>query len=193
MSLTTPRATRSLCFLSDANVIIACHELGVWQSLLRACRVYTTDYIARNEAKYFVSARRQRQAITLGSDIEQGRLSAVSATLPELDAIHRLLDNMVLQGLDPGELEALALVKSGRIPEARFCTGDRAAIRALALMGEQGHGISLEAVLIQAGSARLVSRLQYCFTVDCFSRELTEGALDRVAGKGLRKGHRASP
>ncbi len=188
--MTTPRTTRSLCFLSDANVIIACHELGVWPQLLRVCRVYTTDYIARNEARYFVSRHRGRRSIVLEDDIQSGRLSTVSATVEELKDIHGIFDDLVWRGLDQGELEALAVINAGRVPEAKFCTGDRAAIRALALMGEQGRGISLEAVLTQAGSAHLVPKLQYCFTENCFSRELTDGVLDSVAGKGLRKGRR---
>ena len=30
----TAKTTRPLCVLSDANVIIKCHELGIWEGML---------------------------------------------------------------------------------------------------------------------------------------------------------------
>ena len=30
----TAKTTRPLCLLSDANVIIKCHELGIWEGML---------------------------------------------------------------------------------------------------------------------------------------------------------------
>ena len=186
MASMTVKATKKLtCALLDAVIIIEAHALGIWQKLLHKVQVLVPSTVVRNEAFYFdTKIGKRRKAIQISKSIKAGEITEVAATATELRGLQTIFDYATLQGLDPGELEALALMNSIRIEDALFCTADGAAIRALALMGHSHLGISFAKLLRQVGLQRSLDR-QY--NEDFFRYHLTKGQQDRITGTGLRE------
>lgn len=173
------------CVLLDAMIIIEAHELGIWDSLLRKVEVLIPSTIIHAEAFYFHSkTSRRRKAILLNEAVVSGLVTEVTASAADILAVQKLFDVSTLGGLDSGEFEALALINTARMKGALFCTAEKAAIRALALMGYAEAGISLEKLLTQIG---LQQKLDSQFTEDFFKHFLKKGKQDRVTGSGLRK------
>ncbi len=56
-------------------------------------------------------------------------------------------DRVFVFGLDDGEIESLALIKSGKLKDTLFCSSDGPAIQALAMIGHSNAGISMETLL----------------------------------------------
>jgi hypothetical protein len=119
----------------------------------------------------------------LSQSVSSGKIAEMAATGTELRRLQNILDYATLQGLHPGEREALAIINSDRT-EGTFCTADGAAIRALALLGHRESGISLEALLSKVG---LQKPLDQHFREDFFKKHLDRGAQDRITGIGLKK------
>ena len=186
MALMTVKATRRLTsVLLDAVIVIEAHALGIWSNLVGKVDILVPSTVVRDEAFYFNSKKREKRlAIQISKSIKDGEIMEVAATAEELRSLEGIFDNATLQGLDPGELEALALLKSGKIKGALFCTADGAAIRALALMGHSELGISLERLLQEVGLQKPLDR-QY--KEDFFRYHLTRGQQDRITGIGLKK------
>ena len=79
-----------------------------------------------------------------------GTIEILDASLEELGAATARLDRVMVEAIDEGELEALALLLCRGIPH-RFCTGDLPAVRALCHLGLHDRGVSFEQVLREAG------------------------------------------
>jgi hypothetical protein len=174
----TVRTMKPLCVLSDANVIIKSHELDVWASLLTQCQMFTTEIIARNEALFF--GRRKKFRIDLSSYISSGDLKVLSASTDDIDKLQEILSiEFCASSLHAGELEALALVGTGKVGDALFCTSDGPAIQALAALNVQNIGISFEELLKRTGFSE--KRLEYRFTEAYFRKNLTEGKFMLIA------------
>jgi hypothetical protein len=186
MALMTVKATRKLTsVLLDAVIVIEAHALGIWSNLVGKVEILIPSTVVRDEAFYFNSKKKEKRlAIQISKSIKDGEIKEVSATAEDLRSLGGIFDNATLQGLDPGELEALALLKSCKIGDILFCTADGAAIRALALMGNSELGISLERLLQKVGLQNPLTR-QY--KEDFFRYHLTKGQQDRITGIGLKK------
>ena len=180
------KATRKLGYvLLDANVIIEAYALDVWNKLLDKIKAVVPSSVVQDEAFYFDKKKSgKRLAIDLNKFIDSGRILEVAATAIELQNLRKIFDDLTLEGLDPGELEALALLNSGRLKGAIFCTADKAAIRALALMGHFESGISMEELLRICG---LQKPLDLQYKRKFFEEQLAIGNQNRIAGFGLRK------
>jgi hypothetical protein len=176
--------TQRLRFVLDAVVVIKAHELGIWELLVERAQVLVPATVVRDEAFYFdTEPGEKRYAIKLKDLIDSGKIIEEAASVAELKNLHDIFDSITLEGLDPGETEALAIVKSGRLGEVFFCTSDKAAIRALALMGCSEHGISFEELLKRYG---LQKTLDPQYTQDFFNYHLSKGKQDRITGVGLK-------
>ncbi len=116
---------------------------------------------------------------------DPGHLEEVSATVEEMTDIYARFDSAFSSGLHPGETEGLALLLAGRIPEARYCTADAAAIQALAVLGFSDRGVSLETLL--AGK-RTRCPLERQFLEDFLQRHLSQGLQNRITGAGMARG-----
>lgn len=184
----TAKTTRPLCVLSDANVIIKCHELGIWGSLLTQCEMLTTEIIGRTESLYF-EAKRQKAAIDLSGDIESGDLGILSASTEDLLGLYSVLSRGFMdESLHGGEREALALIHAGKASNALFCSADGLAIQGLAMLSAESTGISLERLLQNIGFAR--HKLEPWFGEKYFRKHVTQGKLNLVGGIGTAKGFR---
>ena len=186
MVLMIAKATRKLGYvLLDANVIIEAYALGVWNKLLDRTKTVIPSTVVQDEAFYFDKKKSgKRLAIDLNEFIDSGRILEVGATATELQNLRNIFDDLTLEGLDPGELEALALLHTSELKGAVFCTADKAAIRALALMGCCESGISMEELLQICG---LQKPLELQYKRKFFEEQLAIGKQNRIAGFGLRK------
>lgn len=184
-SMIAKSTKKSICVLLDAMIIIEIHALGIWNHLLEKTEVLVPSTVVRDEAFYFNTKNsKKRRAIQISQSIESGEIAEVAAKSAELQNLETIFNYATLQGLDPGELEALALINSGRTKDALFCTADAAAIRALALMGHSQLGISLEKLLRKVGLQKPLDR-QY--KENFFRYHLNRGKQDRITGIGLRE------
>jgi len=136
MALMIEIYTQRLRFVLDAVVVIKAHELGIWELLVERAQIIVPAIVVQDEAFYFdIEPGEKRYAINLKDLIDSGKIMEEAASLAELKNLDNIFDSITIEGLDPGETEALAIVKSGRLGEVFFCTSDKAAIGALALMG----------------------------------------------------------
>lgn len=184
MAFTKRRIRKPLQLLLDANVVIEAHCLRVWDPLISRVPVACPATVVDSEALFYCEDEHSvPPSIHLERLVAEGRIAMFEATAEDLGRVATLLTDDVLEGLDPGEAEALALLLVQKAPDHRFCTGDRAAIRALALLGLSERGISFESVLETLG---LQKRLKEPFTEQFFQQALREGQEHRLRGLGLR-------
>lgn len=141
--------------LLDANVVIALHELGVWEQTVDRCEVLLPDAVAQ-EVKYYSTGERQAR-IELESAFHSGSMRAVSVTLERLEEFRRRFRPTFLERLDPGEAEALAYLTLEE-PEASISSADKIVWRTLGVLGMGEQGISLEEILERIGLGRQVDR-----------------------------------
>jgi hypothetical protein len=156
--------------------------------------VVTTSYqivvpsIVSHEAQFYVDERDQRHEIDLQTQVQAGEIEELSASLDELTALQRCFHPDWLEGLHAGEQEALALVLSGTLAEGRFCSGDRVAIQALAALGLDDRGVSLEKALQEIGrSLNRTWRRFHQLTEAYFEAAIAEGNRRRLSGDGLTR------
>jgi hypothetical protein len=146
--------------------------------------MYTTAYIASNEANYFRS-RYSKITIDLGKHIKAGKVKIASASVDDIDDLKGTFSEIFLKTLDPGEIEALALIQTNTIKDAKFCTTDGHAIEALAMLHKSSSGISLEELFLKIGFRRSTSSLHHDCTIDFFKKHMRIGGINLVTRYGL--------
>ncbi len=179
------KSARPLRLLLDADVVIEAHRLGVWEELVARSAVACPGAVVHDEALFYCTDEYSvPTSIHLPSLVAAGRIAMLEATADDLRELAAILTPDALEGLHPGESEALALLLVGKARDHRFSSGDRAAIRALALLGLSERGISFECALDAAGLKKpLPNRLTEPF----FQGALREGQGHRLRGLGLRR------
>jgi hypothetical protein len=174
-----------LKLLLDANIVIQSCRLGVWEVLIERTSVVAPSVVVHTEALFYPEGSKEIPvAINLPLLVSQGKIVEQEAELSDIAAIHQIFDPVTLQGLHPGETEALALVNAGKVPDHLFCSADAAAIQALAMLGHSAFGISLGEILQRVG---LKKPLPEHFSEAFFKRNLTMGQERRITGQGLRR------
>ena len=154
----------------DADIIIHLHRAGLWEAIVTAYQVVIPSIII-DEARFYLDDQERRHPIDLLAQVEARRITQLSASIDELAALCRCLSSDLLEGLHPGELEALALVLSGRYAQGRLCSGDALALTTLSALGYEQRGVSLEEVLQAIGSS--------------LDRRLRENRRRRMTGQGV--------
>ncbi|NOZ79432.1 MAG: hypothetical protein GXP48_09710, partial [Acidobacteria bacterium] len=123
--------TRPKFFLLDAGPVIELHRLG-WERIVAACDLVVPRYVAVEEARFWIREDGSTQMIHLQGDIESGRIHAPEADPETSIEILNIFDPVMREGVDAGELAALAILKSWPSEDRpAFCTGDRLATVAL--------------------------------------------------------------
>jgi hypothetical protein len=164
----------------DANVIIAAHEFGVWEQIIRTHSVHIPSIVIGAEVYYYKKPDGTCEPIDLASQVGKS-IVEVSCTVDELSALSEQLDTVTDQEIHAGEKEALVILN--RTPDAIFCTFDHAAIEVMALLGLSERGVSFEALLKSCG---IKKALQHKHTEDFYRAHLEKGRVNRVQGIGLR-------
>lgn len=162
---------KSLLVILDANVIIDAHRENYWNALVNGHRIHLPTIILRDEAQYFDTGK-GKQSINLSSLISQGLITVISATSAEDLHLQKLVKPSFLPSFDPGEREALALLKSPNYKDFFFCTGDALAIKGLGILGLSTQGASVEKLLELIGNKR---PLKKHFTEEWFQKHLITG------------------
>jgi hypothetical protein len=178
----TARTIKPQCVLLDANIVIEAHTLEIWAELKDRYELILPSVVIIDEARYFKSTKRGSKSIRLGEQIAKGEVQQLTATIEEYGELYKIFASWFLQALDPGETEALALLRANRTPGAFFCTSDAPAIKALAMLGLSQRGISMEMLMSKVGLAK---RLETQFTEDFFTRNIRHGQTARITGEGL--------
>jgi hypothetical protein len=183
----TAKTTKPKCLLLDANVIIKAYELGVWLSLIERVDVIVPSIVVVDEALFYTrKISGVPEEINLRILIDEGKITEMAATAEELSDLYRIFDRVFIEGLHPGESEALALLRAGKVLESRFCTGDAVAIKALAMIRMSDRGIAMEELLAKFGLQR---RLEKQYTSAFFRENIKRGQENLVTGEGLARGY----
>ncbi len=177
------KTTRPKSLLPDADVVIETYNLGVWEGLIAEISVVVPATIVHSEALFFKGRKRSVSGrIHLPALVEQGKIKQVEASAQEVDAVLQRFDRIFRESLHPGEVEALAVLHAGKAPECAFCSGDKTAIRCLAMLGLSDCAISLEEVLDSIG---LRKKLRFQFTKEYLRAQIKIGQQQRITGLGL--------
>ncbi len=132
------KAVRSKLVILDANVIIDMHRNAIWERIVSLYEVHVPSTVANDEAVYFISKDdHQQRDINLHNDITNNRIKILEATTDNIKTLKDKVTDDYFNSIDPGELEAIALLLNGDYDEFKFCTGDKAAIKALTLISRE--------------------------------------------------------
>ena len=105
--------------------------------------------------------------------IQDGKIKEISARPEEMADFSNYFDRVFLFGLDEGEVESLALIKSDKLKDTLLCSSDGPAIQALAMIGHSNAGTSMETLLKKTG---LQKNLDYQFGDEFFNKHITKGS-----------------
>ena len=164
----TKKGTTLKCVLLDANIIIEAYKLGIWEELIERVEFTVSSIVANDEVLFFSKQENKIPTpINLRSLIEEGKINELSATQEEMTSFMEIFDSVFSQRLDPGELESLSLIETGKAGDSMFCTSDAPAIKALAMMGRSDAGISMD-----------MGTITTAYTSIKFAKESISGLLD---------------
>ena len=170
--------------LFDANIIIELYKLGVWEALISKVEVIVPSTVARDEALFHSADEGGIPSpINLSDLLNSGKIKEAIATAEEMAALDNVFDRVFIRGLDPGEAEAIALLHAGSIGDPKFCTADKAAIQALAMINRRELGISMEQILKESG---LQKNIGIQFKTEFLKRWLDKGSQNLITGFGLK-------
>jgi hypothetical protein len=175
--------TKLRFFLLDAVVVIELHKLGLWKGLIANSQVVVPGTIIDKECRYFVTADGQSYPIDLQADVDMGRIVRMDADAEQLLRTADTFPPALREAVDPGELEALALLQDWQDPPPRFCTADRKAIEALCFLDLAELGVSAEEMLHAVGIRR-PGHLERKLSRAAFMAWLEEGRRARIQRHG---------
>ena len=169
--------------LLDTNAVLELHRRDAWSALLPRRPIVVPSIVAHEESFYYERAS-QTIIIDLPSLIAKGEIQELEATPFEMRTVASEFDRVFVEGLHPGEPEAVAILKKNPDDPLRFCTSDKVAIYALVLLNLEEHLVSLEALLREVGLGRPLSPE---FMESYLQRHGEIGAVKRISGDGLRR------
>lgn len=182
--MTNPPTTTPPCrLLLDTTAVLELHRRDAWLVLLQRRTIVVPSIVAHEESFYYERAS-QTIIIDLPSMIGRGEIQELEATPSEMRTAASAFDRVFVEGLHPGELEAIAILKKVADDSLRFCTADKVAIYALVLLNLEERLVSLEAVLREVGLSRPLSPE---FMDAYLQRHREIGVVKRITGDGRRK------
>lgn len=136
--------------LLDADVIIAFHSFNLWNGIVKNYEVYVASTVAREEVKHYPDQDHNRIPLDLLPHIKKGTIKEISALSQDLKGlIDKLKPSKI--GLDPGELESIAVMAENKVEGLKICVIDKSAIMALSYLELENKAISCEEALINSG------------------------------------------
>ncbi len=173
--------TKPKFFLLDAGPVIELHRLSIWKKVLEEAEILIPGTVCDKEVRYWDTGAGVQRPINLKHDVDAGRVHVKHATAAAMAETSALLD--LATRADPGELEALTLLRQYGEGAPIFCTADHLATVILCLLSMSHLGISLESLLAQLGLGRT---LDWRFSESAFRQWLADGKERLVRGEGLR-------
>jgi len=167
--------------LPDADVIIDLHRLNVWNNVIAKNKIYISSIILRQEVHFYEDCNGIRHYIDLlknaGSLFQE-----ISISAEDLKIFSQQFDRVFEGELHSGEKEALKILQDNN--DFLFCTCDKAAIKAIALLGKKEQGISFEKLLKSSG---LTKKIELKHTEKYFRKYLDEGSIMRIQSCGIKR------
>ncbi|MEO7716837.1 MAG: hypothetical protein ABIY70_11575 [Capsulimonas sp.] len=139
--------TKFRLLLLDANVIFYLFSHGLWDAVLKVCDVHLSA-IVKDECQYYEDDEGVRHNIDWSK--YAGRITLHDVTLDQVSALRSKVGATILERLDAGEEELLALLDHS-FDDFKICSGDTIVFRTLPVLGRSEQGISLEEVLAGCG------------------------------------------
>jgi hypothetical protein len=165
---------KSKQILLDAVVVIEAHRGQYWDALCNAYRIALPATVMEDELFYFESDK-GKKGLNASSWLKEGKVIRIDADLTHFEAIAQLLSSDFMASLDAGELEALAILASKEHQNFLFVTADRAAVKALGVLGWGYRGISVEELLNGICGKSVMAKLPPHFTKKWFQKAISEG------------------
>lgn len=176
------QSKRKLIIL-DANVIIHSHELGIWPHLLNQFDVCIVGTVIDEEAKYFQSQTGIKIDIDLKKSETEGKIKRLDPELAHTEKIYKEYKEIFIKGLDAGERDAITILNSGSFDEHLFCSGDKSAIKAAAVINKTYNVVSLEKLLKESGQAGIIKNLKHEFCEPYTKQYVSAGITERSIHK----------
>lgn len=136
--------------LLDADVVINLYSLNLWNGVVKNYEVYVGSTVVRIEVTHYPDSKRQPIPLNLIPQIDNGTIKEISASTQDLKILTDKLRPSRI-GLDPGELESIAVIAENKLESLKICVIDKSAIMALSYLDLDGKAISAEEVLINGG------------------------------------------
>ncbi len=168
--------------LLDADVIIDLHSLGHWKRVTRVHQVYVPSIILHKEVYHYADSESIHHPIDLEHEVGNS-IYEIACDPGELFDFLERFDSVFQTEIHAGEKEALILLSKNE--KFRFCTCDKSAIKALALIDLSERGISFEKLLKTSGIS--IKKLEYRQTEAYFKQWLKEGSIMKIQGRGIKK------
>lgn len=169
-----------ILLLPDADVVIDLHSLNLWDRITRIHKVYIPSIILHKEVYRYPDSRGDYHTIQLENQIGK-TITEISCEADDLLEFSQRFDFTFQTEIHEGEKEALILLK--KKDQLRFCTCDKSAIIALALLDLVDRGISFEKLLKISGIS--TRQLEYKHTEKYFRHWAREGSIMKIQGRGI--------
>lgn len=157
------QASKRKLIILDANVIIHAHEIGIWTHLMSQFDISVVGIVIDDEAKYFHSDTGIKLDIDLKKAEAEGKIRRLDPELTHTQKILKEYKELFVKGLDAGERDAITLLNSGNFDDYFFCSGDKSAIKAAAIVDKTYNVISLEKLLKDTGQSGAIKNLKHEF------------------------------
>lgn len=129
-----------------------------------------------HEEAFYFGGPHLKQPILLQQALKKKVIQKLEASLEDDYHLQSLFVPHFVSRIDPGEREALALLKNPKFKDFYFCTGDALPIQLLSVLGLSDRGISVEKLLLDIG---MTKKLEKHFTDVWFKQQLTRGFQER--------------
>ena len=167
--------------LLDADVIIDLHRLNLWERIVERNEVLIPSSVLRLEVYYFKDESGAKHSIDLIQEVGT-TIIEVTVSVDEIQDFKQKFERFIQEELDLGETEALKILSDR--DDCLFCTCDKAAIKAIAILGKREQGISFENLVTSSG---ITKKLEKKHMETKFKQLLDEGSLLRVQRIGLKE------
>lgn len=134
----------------DANVIIELFRQNIFEALIGRYKIKLPTTI-KNECKYYEDLSGVEIQIDWAIYLSTNKVEEISADGIEYGKLAKLFKEDFYRGIDPGELEALAIINASDEENLFFCSGDLPSLKAMGVLGKGNQAISLEKLLLNIG------------------------------------------
>ncbi|MCK6598102.1 MAG: hypothetical protein L6Q37_07030, partial [Bdellovibrionaceae bacterium] len=151
----------------------------IWTHLINQFDVCIVGIVIDDEAKHFQSQTGIKTDIDLKKSESEGKIRRLDPELSHTQKIFQDYKEVFVKGLDPGERDAITLLNSGSFDEYLFCSGDKSAIKATAVINKTFNLISFEKLLKDSGQNGIVKNLRHEF-LEAYARQyINSGITER--------------
>ena len=143
--------------LVDTVIVIHLHELGLWDFLLKLCDVHLSRGIV-DEAHFYTDEDGIAHTIDLSKYEASKQIVVHEVSLAETEPLRRQFGQDILEKLDAGEAELLAILYNNSFDEYKICSADKVVFRVLGALRYSEQGVSLEEVFRTVGITQPVGQ-----------------------------------